>query len=188
MAQIVLIVPKGLRRPLYPPAGVLYLAAVVHENYSVKIIDAAVEPEAGRKLGAELDEGTLCVGISALTGTQLAQGLELAALVRAASETVPIVWGGVHATLDPEGTLAHPLVDVVCRGEGERVFPALVRALERKENLRGVPGIGFKENGKAVFTPMPEKYFDLDALPLLPYNLVDFAPYEAVKREDGPKS
>ena len=42
-----------------------------------------------------------------------------------------VVFGGVHPSAVPDRVLARDEVDVVCVGEGDVAFPALLRALER---------------------------------------------------------
>src|SRR4030066_2459818 len=40
---------------------------------------------------------------------------------------IPIIWGGVHVTTDPEDCLKH--ADYLCIGEGESIVPAILESL-----------------------------------------------------------
>lgn len=50
-----------------------------------------------------------------------------------------VIVGGVHATIDPEEVIAHPLVDALCVGEGEASWRELLQCLSAG---RGIEGIG----------------------------------------------
>ncbi len=73
------------------------------------------------------------------------------------------VFGGIHPSSDPEGTLAHPNVDYVCLGEADLSLPALLDHLRSGGPLP--PGVMGRENGAAVQGPPPVPPADLDALP-----------------------
>ncbi len=77
-----------------------------------------------------------------------------------------VILGGPQITFMPCEALAQMKdVDILCRGEGETVLPALGRALEAGRPLSEVPGICYLEQGKAVDTPQPDVVEDLDSLP-----------------------
>ena len=88
----------------------------------------------------------MCVGVTSTTGPQLRHALEVSQVVKARSD-VPVVWGGIHATLLPEQTLERPEIDFVVQGEGERTFEELVAALERGGAVGDIAGVWRKEAG-----------------------------------------
>jgi radical SAM superfamily enzyme YgiQ (UPF0313 family) len=81
------------------------------------------------------------VGFSVMT-FQRRTARRLISLVRALKPGVRIVVGGYDPSLAPDA-YAHPAlgVDFLVRGEGELTFRALVRALERREAPRDIPGL-----------------------------------------------
>lgn len=170
------------------PLGPLYLAeALLAKGYRVTIVDTGND-EAEKELAHLLDGDTVCVGISTMTGNQLANSIELAGRVRGLKPTVPLVWGGVHPTLLPGQTLSHSLVDYIAWGEGEVSFPALVDYLATgKGDPSSIPGIGYKVkdqpviNSNAGFTPL-ERTFDL------PYHLLDMNRYARSRLIGGNRS
>jgi radical SAM superfamily enzyme YgiQ (UPF0313 family) len=144
-------------------------------GYRVEIIDQQVDASWEQTLERALAGRPLCVGISAMTGNQIRCGSAAAALVRSAS-TVPIVWGGVHASLLPEQTAADPLVDVVVFGEGEGTFLEVIRRLEAGRAVEGVAGTCFKMDGTVRMNPA-RPFLDLDRCPPLPYHLLEVERY-----------
>jgi len=184
LANVVLVYPntgldvRGVS--VWLPLAVLQVAATIHRDYDVVIVDQRTSDDWRRDLAAALDEDTLCVGISSMTGTQIKGGLEAARAVRELDPALPIVWGGNHPTLAPNSTARHPLVDVVVLGEGEDTFRRLVEALEKGHDWRGLPNLAFKRDGEVVRTGTgtdPAFFVDQDELPALPYHLVDVESY-----------
>ena len=60
------------------------------------------------------------IGFSVLTN-QYKYALEIARHIRTRFDG-PIVFGGIHPTMDPDGILAEGVVDYICVGEGEEAF------------------------------------------------------------------
>jgi anaerobic magnesium-protoporphyrin IX monomethyl ester cyclase len=129
----------------------------------------------------EAVKGSICVGITSMTGFQIAGGLDAARKVREKYPEIPIVWGGWHPTLLPEQTVANDYVDIVVRGQAERTFPELVRALENNSGLSEVDGITYKKNGKILSTP-DRAFEDLDNFPPLPFHIIKMDKYIAISR------
>ncbi len=77
--------------------------------------------------------------------------------------SVPIIWGGTHATVDPEGTLEH--ADMVCLGEGEDAILELANKMAAGENYDNVANIWLKRNGQIIRNDVRPLTNDLDRLP-----------------------
>ena len=121
-------------------------------------------------------DNALFVGITALTGGMIRNGLDICRHVRGRRPDLPLVWGGPHASSLPAQTVEHPLVDAVCVGEGEPVALELARCLEggrRIEDLKGIPGLLTKTT-----TLEPRGWMDLDEIPPLPYDKLDLDRYK----------
>jgi anaerobic magnesium-protoporphyrin IX monomethyl ester cyclase len=72
--------------------------------------------------------------------------VQLAKLVKMIDPGILVVIGGPQATFMPtEALLQMPDVDVICRGEGELVMPALVKCLIKGGGLSHVKGISFRD-------------------------------------------
>lgn len=117
-------------------------------------------------------EDAVCLGISAMTGYQIIDGLKVAKLVKKKYPDLPIVWGGWHPSLEPETTIKSPYVDIVVRGQGERTFYELVKALVEGRSLEGILGISFKNDGRIVHNP-ERPLEDINNFPPYPYYLID---------------
>lgn len=94
--------------------------------------------------------------------------LNIARRIREIS-SIPIVFGGVHATAAPHEILSHGFIDYVVVGEGEYAMLDLVehiqRGGDRRERLPNIPNVGFRHAG-AVMVNTPRPYLeDLDSLP-----------------------
>ncbi|MBS3051606.1 MAG: B12-binding domain-containing radical SAM protein [Candidatus Aenigmarchaeota archaeon] len=144
------------------------------------IIDQRVESDWKEKLEKQLKLNPIVVGTTGMTGPQLKYSLELSRLVKDFNKDIPVMWGGMHPTMQPHQTLGDTLIDIITIGEGELTFAELVHTLERKGNLRNVKGIGFRENGHVVINESRPNLKNLDELPDLPYHLVDMKKYYAV--------
>lgn len=158
------------------PMGLLLAAVNLSDEYRVLVIDQSVEPQWPDILEAALKDRPICLGVTAMTGRQIREGLHVAR--KAKDHGCTVVWGGLHASLTPEQTVSHPLVDFVVQGEGETAFADLVRALEQEDAGKDIPGVWRKVGGQARFGG-ERPPVDLQSLPSIPYHLVDLKRYIA---------
>lgn len=150
------------------PLSVLAVGSFLTEHgYLVEIHDLRIE----RDDAFIIPPDTLYVGISAMTGFQIRDGLAIARRVRDERGDLRIVWGGWHPTILPEETLAHSLVDVVVIGQGERTAFELAEATRSGADLRDVRGIAFKEDEDVVRT-VPQALLTVDEVPKMDYSLI----------------
>lgn len=158
------------------PLSILAAASKLDRaGYTIKVIDQRIDKFWKTELIETLNQGPLCVGITAMTGSQILGGLEASKVVKEHSR-IPVVWGGVHATLFPRETLENPLVDIVVKAEGEVTFHQLVQRIQNGQGFEGLAGISYKNNGEIVDNPA-RPYLKLDELPDIPYHLVDVRKY-----------
>lgn len=75
------------------------------------------------------------------------------------------VWGGLHATLNPDICVEH--ADIVCIGEGEGFMLELVEKAERGENWKEIANAAYEEEGIMLKREARPLISDLDELPLL---------------------
>jgi len=159
------------------PLNLLHPATpLVHAGYRVKIVDQFADPHWKEKLLDALAEKPICFGISSMTGPQILRALEICRLFKGQYPDVPIVWGGIHASLLPEQTLENPYVDIAVVGEGEATLLDLVKTLESGAPLNQVAGIAYKENGSCHFTGA-RPFVDLNEQQPLAYDLIDINQY-----------
>jgi len=119
-----------------------YVAAVTRPDAEVKIVDEAFEK-------VDFDEKVDLVGITAQTPV-VPRAYEIAGEFK--KRGVPVVMGGVHASMLPEEALRH--VDAVLLGEAEEVWPDLIEDLRKGQLKRIYQGNGFVDSSKL---PLPRR-------------------------------
>ncbi|MDE3185890.1 MAG: B12-binding domain-containing radical SAM protein [Acidobacteriota bacterium] len=85
--------------------------------------------------------------------------------------SIPILLGGVHATVRAEKCIAHPAIDAICVGEGEDAAVAWANAITNGEQPSGIPGLWIKVPGQTEVERNPPAPFrtDLDEFPFMNY-------------------
>jgi radical SAM superfamily enzyme YgiQ (UPF0313 family) len=73
------------------------------------------------------------------------------------------IWGGSHATIDPEDSLNY--CDVVCVGEAEKTILDIARRIDNKEDVRGANNLVYSKNDQIVRNPLNPLIADLNELP-----------------------
>ena len=81
---------------------------------------------------------------------------------------VPVIWGGIHPTVEPEICLE--FADIVCLGEGEQALVELVELMEQKAPYLHVKNLWFKSNGEIIRNPLRLLLQNLDAIPFPDYS------------------
>ena len=214
MSEIVLIQPyTGTwdEMSIRYPESLLAVAAVpVNRGYDVSLIDQRVTKSFDQDLERSVGPETVIFGITAITGQQIKYALDVTRKLKAKYPHIPVCWGGVHATLMPEQTASHPLVDYVVVGDGDFVFCELFERLRDGRPVDDLRGIVFKSSqgdvqsnvGKVELKQLSKggNYIvlrkngtadvirDLDSLPELPYHLLAIDQYRVFHTEDGRKS
>jgi anaerobic magnesium-protoporphyrin IX monomethyl ester cyclase len=175
--KVVFFFPSFASSEATAPLGILAVATPLLRNgFSVTLVDSTITPQYKQRVLEEVKDA-LCLAISLVTGPMIRETVEIARAVKAWNPDFPIVLGGWHPSLLPKQTLEAPYIDIVVRGQGEETFLELVQHLEDQAPLDLIPGIGFKKNGKLVFTTeRPLK--PLVDLPPKAYHLADFDAYE----------
>lgn len=136
------------------PYGLVSIATPLRaKGYEIVLIDQRVDQNWENKLlDAIKSKSTICFGTTAITGPNITHALEASRLVKKYRADIPVVWGGVHATLSPEQTLESEYVDIVVMGEGEYIFEELVETISAHASLANIKGIYYKDNGQILHT------------------------------------
>ncbi|MBF0141987.1 MAG: B12-binding domain-containing radical SAM protein [Magnetococcales bacterium] len=108
------------------------------------------------------------LGVTAMTG-EMNFLLGILGRVREVWPGLFTILGGPHATFVP-GIVAHPLIDAICRGEGDE---ALVAFLDRYPggDWREVANIGYCDGGRVVLNPL-RPMVDLESLPIPDFDFI----------------
>lgn len=176
--KIALIMPNvnTIEGTTCPPLGLMFMAAVLRQKeHKVKIFDRTIDFFVFTKLKRFKPD---LIGLSAMTGPMLLDVIQIAKEAKSMfGVSFPVVMGGTHASLLPKQTLEHPLIDYVVIGEGEHTFAELVDAIENKNDLSKILGIGYKKDGKLIINKRRPLIENLDELPLVPWEMINYKKY-----------
>ncbi len=153
---------KGLR---LSHLGLLIIGEMLRKerDCSVEVFDEKIKPVSMAEL-----EGADAVGISIQTLAAV-RGYQLAEWIKNQLK-IPVILGGVHATLNPNEALEH--ADYVVRNEGEYTFLELIDALENNIIPDDIAGLSFKHNGETYHNHARPFLADLDVLPFPNWKLI----------------
>ena len=156
--------------PFEPPLGLAYLASALKAaGHEVKLIDMQGLLMDSAELERQLKEfAPKIVGVTAMTPT-LPEAFKVADASKRALPDAAVVLGGVHPTLDPEGTLANRNVDFVIRGEGEVAIRDLADAIDKRKPINEIDGVSYRKDGLIFAKPRAALIENLDGLPLADY-------------------
>ncbi len=84
-----------------------------------------------------------------------------------------VIVGGIFATFAPEKSIAHPKVNMVCIGEGEKPLVKLCEYLQNKKPLQEIPGLWIKQGDGTIQKNTMGAPVNLDDLPTPDYSILD---------------
>lgn len=80
----------------------------------------------------------------------------------------PMVWGGIHASIEPEVSMEY--VDILCRGEGDEALLEFVERIATGRAYEDVENFWFKGVDGVIRNPMRPLLQDLDSMPWPDYS------------------
>ena len=113
---------SGKQRTVLPRLAPMIMKALTPEKYNFTFIDEEVEDIDFDNINADL------VAITSMT-IQANRAYEIAAEFR--KRGVTVIMGGIHVSVLPDEALLH--ADAVCIGEGENVWPEMLKDFEAGE-------------------------------------------------------
>src|SRR5215468_2363550 len=177
--KIVFFFPAFSSQEATAPLGILAVSTpLLRAGYQIRIIDSTITPNFQKRVLEELEDA-LCLAVSLVTGPMIRETAQIARAAKKLYPDKPVILGGWHPSLLPDQTLAADCVDAVVIGQGEESFLEVVRHIEAGESLKGIPGVGYKQDGRLCFNaPRPLK--PLSEMPPKAYHLADFDAYQRV--------
>ncbi len=164
---------------LYPPLGILYIAAVLeNQDHEVTVLDTNILEMGVGDIREYLQEHKFdMIGISLYT-PMYENFKKLISSIKPVIGDTPVVVGGPHTFLFPKETIETiPEIDYSVHGEGEAIFPEIADYIEGKTKLSNIKGICYRENGNIIMTEMPPFTEDLDTIPYPARHLVPMEKY-----------
>ena len=169
----------GIVGQIYPPLGILYLAAYLREYdncHDIKVIDGYHERDIDDIMNKIVSFGPDLLGISFTT--QAATGAyEVIDRVRKQIKKTFIVVGGPHPTIYPHEPLTRSRADAVVIGEGEITFFELVKRFKENGNHRDLAGVAYSDNGAVTINEKRALIKDLDSIPFPARDLLNIKVY-----------
>lgn len=166
-----------------PPYGIYLLATRLRDlGYDVTVIDLIAQGSSDLRPYASLLSMADLVGI----GTSSLSWPSARDCISAISLTfpgIPIVLGGIHATMFDSYVLGTTSATYVIRGEGEVALPLLCEALIGQRRLSDVPGLTYKlMTGKIIRNQAAQKLSSevLAGFPIPDYSAIPYGTYFGV--------
>jgi anaerobic magnesium-protoporphyrin IX monomethyl ester cyclase len=185
MKSILLAIPeKHSLDALYPPVGLLYLAAVARNNgHEVRVMD-------GQIVGNETILKEFGQRKYDYFGTTILSPLreDSYALIRKTKQIRPeciVIAGGVHVSILPKQTMHHvPEIDIAVIGEGEETLSDILSG----KPLPDIYGIWYR-NGDGVYKTQPRKSLEVNCISIPAWDLIDIKAYRSFEEivVDGEK-
>ncbi|MCC7361320.1 MAG: B12-binding domain-containing radical SAM protein [Anaerolineales bacterium] len=161
-SNLIYLINYRNERDMYPPFGIMYVAdALMQAGFEVKVFHETA-PYVDEFIRLAAEQRPLFVGLSTITGPQLQPVIDSSKRLKALG--LPVVWGGVHATIMPEDVLKEDYVDFVVVNEGEEVAQDLARMLagQTPTDYASIAGLAWKDNGAPVVNRERPFIKDLD--------------------------
>lgn len=175
--KVVFFFPSFASTEATAPLGILAVATpLIRAGYSVTLVDSTITPNFQKRVLEEVKDA-ICLGISLVTGPMIRETVAIARAVKEWNPDFPIILGGWHPSLLPKQTLEAECIDYVVRGQGEETLLELVQHLESHSAVDLISGLGFKRDGKLLFTP-ERPLRPLAEMPPKAYHIADFDAYE----------
>jgi len=196
--NILLVIPpytytKGEHQFIVFPLGMAYIASSLEKaGHTVSIIDSLVEDPKPKedsqgnylvglswnKLIDKIKEiNPDVVGVSCGFTSQFKNTEKLCRLIKNFNHKIKIFGGGAHASALIDKVISTGLIDYVIFKEGEATVVELMDAIDKKNPLSKVKGIGYKNKGKVQINEKRPFIKNLDTLPFPARHLLPMEKY-----------
>lgn len=168
---------KSREGMIWPQTSLAYLAAMVPDDLSVRLIDAIAEGMPWDRFARVVSRQAPLIYVTYVTGTTFeidARGIRLAKGIGATTIAI-----GTHPSAVPRDTLERiPELDVVIRHEPEMTFREVVDRIRKGQTLRGCLGTAVRdEEGRIVVHDDRPLVPHLDDLPIPKQHLLPLDRY-----------
>ena len=130
----ILLVWSG-EKSKYPrtPYGLLEIASYIRKyRYDPKILDLRIDER------IEDVSDFLVIGLSSFTGENLKSGISFCKQIKKTNPSIPIIFGGHHASSVPDQLIKEDYVDAIIVGEGQKTFLKLIEDIESGDFKPGI--------------------------------------------------
>ena len=168
---------KSREKMIWPQSSLAYLAAMVPDSMSVRIIDAIAEEMSPEAFKAEIEKEKPRFYVSYVTGTTFAMDAKGIQWAKAAGAITIAV--GTHVSAVPQNTLELiSQLDYVIRHEPEMTFKDIIDVTLRHGDASEIKGMAYRgPDGKTALTPDRPLLESLDDLPIPKQHLLPLDKY-----------
>ena len=157
--------------PPWMPLALVELATYVNVNgHEARIYDRNLYPNDEDFIKTLEEFKPDIVGLTCYTSKVIKDVLNVAFLTREYSDSIYVIVGGIHATLEPQSLLDIPDIDYVIRGEGERPLLEICNLIQNEgvDEISQVPNVNHNEEYPLM---------DLNEMPIPDYGLIEVPKY-----------
>lgn len=140
--------------------GIMILSAVLKEKGHITDVYTAFDDNLISNI---INFNPDILGLSAST-TEHQFLYSVAEEIKKRNKEILVVLGGPHATFFPEEIFNRDVLDIVCRGEGEKAIVELAERLENNEEYYDIPNLWVKKESTVVKNEMGNLIENLDEL------------------------
>lgn len=168
-----------------PPMGLLFIGnELKNAGYSVKVFHWTKHDVISR-IHEVIEYSPMLIGFSLITGDPLDVVADFCAALKDKAPSIPIVFGGIHPSFEPEQCLEEKFVDYIIQLEGEEAMVELANAIYDGKPVDDIANLGFRKNNKIVVNDTRPLVKDIDRFEM-DWTLVDIEkyvrPYFGMKR------
>ncbi len=160
--------------------GLRTISAVLKKaGHQVKIVFMTLSEDYNRNYTkselqqlAKICQGSSLIGVSAYASTSK-RAARIILYLKKYFPQIPIVYGGVHATICPEDCIKY--ADIVCIGEGEEAIVELAEAIKKQKSFDKIKNLWIrkkeKQENKLIKNSVRNIIDDVDKLPFPDFDI-----------------
>ncbi len=154
--------------------GIRTISSVLREkNHDVEIVFMTLSEDYSKNYTsselaqlAKICEKSELIGISSYASTSKRASRIILFLRKLG---IPIVYGGVHATISPEDCIKY--AGIICVGEGEEAVIELAEAIEKNKSIDEIKNLWIKKDNKIIKNPVRRIIDNIDSLPFPDFDI-----------------
>ena len=174
--NIILIYPNIIESPKDISLGLGIVSSVLKEGgHKVQLIDKSFGLSQAEIISKIKSFNPDVVGVTAMSN-DFAVAVEICSLIKKI-KNIPIVCGGVHATIAPEDVMLENCFDVAAIGEAEYSFLNFIDSFEKGKINYKINNLWIRKGDKIIRNEIGKLNEDLSNLPFADRELFDYQKY-----------
>lgn len=173
-----LITSKTKWKLVFPPMGLLYIAAALEEEgHQVEVVDGEADNLTSDEIVQRVEVSKPDIVGAGATTVDFEQAKSILSQVKERFGVMTVL-GGAHGTILPNQVLEeNHHIDYIVRGEGEITIRELLNEIGGNKNFSQVDGLSYREEGRVINNRERGLISDLDKNPLPARHLIDGSKY-----------